>query len=178
MSDQRGPRDTIDPRRRRVLAGFAGSAGVAALGPGVVTALAAEVAETLAGLGNFALNDARSLLAVSRTLFPHDFLADDFYVRGVARLDSMADEADTAALIAQGLSGLPDDFVTLEQAAREAALAPLSDSAFFALVRRVTVDAIYRSPDVWPHFDYPGPSLPFGGWVNKQLVDIDWLPEV
>jgi hypothetical protein len=30
---------------------------------------------------------------------------------------------------------------------------------------------------MWAHIDYPGPSLPFGGYVEKGFDDIDWLPK-
>ena len=171
---------TIDTHsnRRRFLLSAAGVSLYVAGGHRFAVA-DAEVVETIfAELKNLKRGDAQTLLCVARTLFPHEFLGDSFYAHAVANMDQAASADAKCELISDGLRQLPDDFTELDVASREAALGKIVDSPFFRFTRRSAVAAIYGNPEVWQRFGYPGPSLPFGGWVNRELVDIDWLPEV
>lgn len=147
------------------------------LGAGVALAAASLLpapARALAG----ADTRAASLLAVARTLFPHAFLADAVYREAVARLEAATTSDGTAAAaLAEGLARLPAAFAGLDTAAREAALAPLVGSPFFKLARKATAGAVYQSPVTWQQLGYPGPSAPFGGYVERPLVDLDWLEQ-
>lgn len=137
-----------------------------------------QIARAAAGaeLARFTPARARLLLAVARTLFPHAFLGDAHYFESVRRLDAMAAERpEVATRLDEALSTLPADFATRPADERERALAPLAASPAFALMRSATANALYRSAEVWPHFDYPGPSVGFGGYVGRSLVDLPWL---
>ena len=118
---------------------------------------------------------ARTLLAVCRTLFPHDALGDAPYMECVRAIDAAAADAGYRASIDAALARLPADFEAADQAARERALSVLRDTPAFGALRG-TAGKLYRNPTVWPHFDYPGPSLAFGGWVDRKMLDLDWLP--
>ena len=121
--------------------------------------------------------EAERLLVTAKTLFPHDFIPDSDYANALSFLDrSLASNASAVDSLRQVLDQLPQDFEKLENEQREAALSVHSDSGFFKQFRRLTIQAIYKKPENWQHFGYPGPSLSFGGWVNRELVDIDWLP--
>jgi hypothetical protein len=139
----------------------------------------AGVQASLNDLSGLRPGEGRTLLEVARTLFPHAFLDHTVYAGAVRQMDAVSSkDASQADHIRSGLQQLPDNFIDLDQRGREAALGDLSDTAFFKLARRTTINAVYRDPEVWRRFGYPGPSLEFGGWVNRELVDIDWLPEV
>lgn len=168
------------PGRRRFLRTAAGGTAIFA-GGAIQFALAdaGEVAAVFDELSVLQRNEARSLLMLARTLFPHEFLGDSYYAQAVKQLDSAAAaDAARADVIRSGLRQLPQNFVELDTRAREQAVAALDGQPFFKLARRTTVSAVYGNPEVWTFFGYPGPSLPFGGWVNRELVDIDWLPAV
>ena len=161
-------------RRRFLVAAAKHAAMLAALSP--LSALAKSAAD-LSTLQHIKSSHATRLLVISKTLFPHDFIPDTDYANALMYLDrSMTSNPDAVVPLRQVLDGLPADFETLPTDKREAALQSHSDSAFFKQFRRLTISAIYKKQENWQHFGYPGPSLNFGGWVNKKLVDIDWLP--
>lgn len=180
MTDKKSGRVVRSPQRRRFLRTALGGAVLFAGGPlAFAAADEAEVVAIVEDLAALQQEQARTLLTVARTLFPHDFLGDSFYAHAVKQLDDMASrDPARATIIRDGLAQLPGNFIDLDTRGREAALGALNAGAFFKLTRRTTVSAVYRNPAVWEHFGYPGPSVAFGGWVNRELVDIDWLPEV
>lgn len=167
------PTFTFSARRRLLLGGAA-----AALTGGIelVCTLPAAAAPSAADLGVFDAAAARTLLAVCRTLFPHAALGDAPYLECVRGIDSAAGaDAGYRALIGEALARLPADFAAADQAAREAALRPLARTPAFNALRGAA-GKLYRNPAVWPHFDYPGPSIGFGGWVDRDILELDWLP--
>jgi hypothetical protein len=160
----------FSPRRRQLLAGAIAAGLVASQG------LPAQLfAGTGAPLTADALRAAQ-LLAVCRTLFPHAFLADADYLACVAKIDArVAADPAAASALAEGVAALPAHFATLDQAAREAALAPLAGTPFFKIARQSAASVIYYLPGTWRALRYPGPSAPFGGYVDRPLVELAWL---
>lgn len=152
-------------RRRQLLragiaAAFVGAQGLPAL------ALAATPDTTRAA----------RLLAVCRSLFPHAFLGEATWLACVAKIEErLKADAAAAAAFAEGLAALPAEFASLDQAAREAALAPLVGSPFFKIARQSAAAVVYYAPETWQALRYPGPSAPFGGYVDRPLVELDWL---
>ncbi|MEQ8230417.1 MAG: hypothetical protein RKL32_01780 [Gammaproteobacteria bacterium] len=168
------PTFTFSARRRLLLGG---AAAVLIGGIELVCTLpSAAAAPSAADLGVFDDAAARTLLAACRTLFPHAALGDAPYFECVRGIDSAARaDAGYRALIGDALARLPADFAGADQAAREAALHRLDGTPAFQALRGAA-GKLYRNPAVWPHFDYPGPSLGFGGWVDREILDLDWLP--
>lgn len=160
----------FSPQRRRLLAG-AVAAGLLASHGLSSTAFAA----TGAPLAAEALR-ASQLLAVCRTLFPHGFLADADYLACVTKIEARAaaDPAAAAAIV-EGVAALPADFATLGQAAREAALQTLAGTPFFKVARQSAAAVLYYAPVTWKALGYPGPSAQFGGYIDRPLVELDWL---
>jgi hypothetical protein len=119
---------------------------------------------------------AARLLAVCRTLFPHAFLGEATWLACVARIEErLTVDPAAARSFAEGLAALPAEFASLDQAAREAALAPLVGSPFFKLARQSAAAVVYYAPETWQALRYPGPSAPFGGYIDRPLVELDWL---
>ena len=160
----------FSPYRRRLLAGAVTAGLLASHG------LPARVfAATGAPLAADALRAAQ-LHAVCRTLFPHAFLGDATWLACVEKIEARV-KADPAAAapVAEGLAALPAGFANLDQAGREAALAPLVGSPFFKIARQSAASVVYYAPETRQALHYPGPSAPFGGYVDRPLVELDWL---
>lgn len=161
------PEPGFSPTRRRVLARAVGLAvagacpwrGIgAAEGPGVTR--------------------DTELAALFRTLFPHDFLGDDAYRAVVQKLAArLATDPKLGTVIDAGLAALPAGFAAQDQPEREQVLAPHAGTPFFKLLRQAAAGTLYYLPETWKALGYPGPSAPFGGYVDQNLVSLDWLPE-
>jgi hypothetical protein len=120
---------------------------------------------------------ARLLAAVARSLFPHDFLGDETYMRIAAAIDAKAaaDQA-TAAILQAALAAFPHDFTAMPEAQREDHVRRLERSPFFELVYAQTLTGLYGDPAVSALLGYEGSSVEFGGYINRGFDDISWLP--
>lgn len=155
----------FSPRRRRLLASGVAAALGTALVPPFAAALASDPASRTA-----------ALVALTRTLFPLAVFGDAHHTAAAARIaDRCAADPALDAFVTQSLAALPDGWMALDQAAREAMLRAQVDPAFIKLLRQTAVGALFGAPDTWSHFGYPGPSLPFGGYLDSKLVDLPWL---
>ncbi len=121
--------------------------------------------------------EARTLLAMARTLFPHDFLADDYYMIVVAALDGKANsDAQIASMLREGLGELGTTFTLRPEMQREYVLRAIETSPFFTFVYNLTLNTLYGNTGVWKILGYEGSSLEHGGYINRGFDDIDWLP--
>lgn len=133
------------------------------------------------GLTVFDDHSAATLLAMTRTLYPHDTLSDQYYAGVVGVLDGeAAGNPDVAQSLADGILGLDKamgvPFVELSEGNRLEVLTALQDTPFFQKVRGTTVVALYNNPLVWRHFGYEGASYEFGGYIDRGFNDLNWLP--
>ena len=126
-------------------------------------------------------HSAKTLLAMTRGIYPHDTLADQYYAGVVAALDGeAAGNADLAASLKAGVAdldaamGVP--FADLSEGNQLEVLVARQDSPFFQKVRGTTVVALYNNPLVWRHFGYEGASFEFGGYLDRGFNDLNWLP--
>jgi hypothetical protein len=138
----------------------------------------AEAAAKTVPLKVFNEQEARLLLAMARTLFPHDFLADDSYMKVVAGIDAKASrDARTLSILREGLKRLDKSFGLMPEIEREKTLQTMEKSPFFTFVRDETINSLYGNSDVWKIFGYEGSSLEHGGYINRGFDDLDWLPK-
>jgi hypothetical protein len=145
--------------------------GLAGLLPS--TATAAE----LPALSTLDSRQAELLQATAKTLFPHDFLDDKYYLAVVTAIDSRAAADDSFAnVLIAALTKYPDGFAEMSEADREAYLGSIEDSAYFELVYDATLQNLYGSPEVARLFGYEGSSIEFGGYINRGFDNADWLP--
>jgi hypothetical protein len=127
-------------------------------------------------------NDAKTLLAVSRTLFPHDNVEDGYYMNAVAAIDgkSAADQK-TLDMVKQAISklnsGLGKPFADASEIARTNLLKTMEKSDFFALAYSETLNNLYGNPEIWKMFGYEGSSVEYGGYLERGFDDINWLPK-
>lgn len=151
------------------------AATVAASIPGGLRTLAAEQAAA-PDLARLNTAQARVLLGVTRTLFPHEILGDRFYWPIVASIDAAMSDESTAEAVRTGLAALGAGFAELDAAAREAALARLEGTPFFTLAYNETINGLYTNRELWKLFGYEGSSVEHGGYINRGFDKIDWLP--
>ena len=50
-------------------------------------------------------------------------------------------------------------------------------SDFFELVRSTAVIEVYSDQRTWQLVGYEGPAFDKGGYINRGLNDLDWLPD-
>ncbi len=126
--------------------------------------------------------DGRTLLRMSRLLYPHDALGDQVYAEVLQPLRSRAagDRALAAALRA-GLEELDRvagrDWQTAPADAQIEALARIEGGAPFKTVQEAVRTQLYEHPEVWNLIGYEGSSVEYGGYLHRGFDDIDWLPE-
>jgi hypothetical protein len=124
-------------------------------------------------------DEAAALLAVVRTIAPHDGLDPAAYALVIGALDAdAAASADTHALYAHALAGLGPQFASLDEAARIAQLRAIETGPFFQAVRLKTLLVLYNNPIAWEHFGYEGEAFSKGGYLQRGFNDLKWLPDV
>ena len=129
----------------------------------------------------------KTLVKVARDIYPHDFLADSYYITAVKPWDGKAaKDAAVKALITGGINRLDQDArdrhkVPYAEVAWEAEpvalLQAIEQTEFFKTVRGDLVVSLYNQKEVWPKFGYEGSSAEHGGYIKRGFADIDWLPK-
>lgn len=162
--------------RRRFLAALVGLSGLAG------TALL-PLSRAWAAGGYPADSAARTaMVRLARQLFPHDALPDGVYAdiidRALTDLVSGVDfelalEETEAELVLRAGPGWGD----LDDASLVAAMHGVENGPGFLRIREQVRVGIYNGAEFWRQVGYPGPSLPFGGYLHRGAGDIDWLPE-
>jgi len=168
--------------RRVFLAG--GAATVAAI---AARPLLAEPppANAAADAAAFDAAQTRTLLALTRDLFPHDRLPDSAYEKAIAPLlAETAVEPSTKKLLADGIAQLNASTTASggkayadvsDESTRVAAIKQIEGTAFFAKVYGDTITPLYNQPETWAKFGYEGPSSALGGYIHRGFNDLDWL---
>ena len=129
----------------------------------------------------------KTMVKVARDIYPHDFLADSYYITAVKPWDGKAaKDAAVKALITGGINRLDQDArdrhkVPYAEVAweteRVALLQAIEQTEFFKTVRGDLVVSLYNQKEVWPKFGYEGSSAEHGGYIKRGFADIDWLPK-
>ena len=127
----------------------------------------------------------KTLAKVARDIYPHDHLADRYYIAAVTPWDAKAgSDPKVKALIEEGVAlldqlananhKLPYGAVAWEEQ-RVALLREIEQTDFFGKLRGDLIVSLYNNPEVWPKFGYEGSSAEHGGYINRGFNDIDWL---
>jgi hypothetical protein len=127
----------------------------------------------------------RSLVQMARDIYPHDRLADRYYVLAVKVQDEKASsDAELKGLIEDGVAKLDTlarnkngvDYVDVAwEADRTAVLRDMQTDPFFQKIRSGLVTGLYNNKEVWPVFGYEGESASKGGYIHRGFNDLDWL---
>lgn len=127
----------------------------------------------------------RTLIRMSRDIYPHDRLAEKFYAVAVKGMDGKAtDGAPLKTTLEEGAAkldaaakaayGVPYADVGWEHQ-RVKLLRAMESDPFFQAVRGDLVVSLYNQKELWPIFGYEGESASKGGYIKRGFNDIDWL---
>jgi len=123
--------------------------------------------------------EAAALLAMIRTIAPHDTLDDAAYALVVKAIDGdAAASTDAFGNLADGIASLGGGFAVESEDARVGRLRQIESGAFFQSVRIKTLMVLYSNPIAWAHFGFEGESFSKGGYLLRGFNDLKWLPEV
>jgi hypothetical protein len=130
----------------------------------------------------------KTLVKVARGIYPHDFLADSYYIAAVKPWDGKAAKDPAVKdMINGGISRLDQDARDRHklpyaevpwEADRVVLLQGIEQTDFFQKVRGDLVVSLYNQKELWPKFGYEGSSAEHGGYIKRGFADIDWLPKV
>ncbi len=123
--------------------------------------------------------EGATLMAVARTIAPHDKLDDAAYALVIQAIDGEANKDEkTRKTMQEGLATLGPGFATKAENERVAALKKMESAAFFQTMRLKTVQVLYASPIAYAYFGYEGEAFSKGGYLLRGFNDLRWLPEV
>jgi len=123
--------------------------------------------------------EAAALLALIRSIAPHDTLDDSAYALVVKAVDGdAAASAEARADLKSGVASLGEGFVTVPEEARVVRVKAIESGAFFQSLRIRTLMVLYSNPIAWAHFGYEGESFSKGGYLLRGFNDLKWLPDV
>jgi hypothetical protein len=190
------PKDPSVPGTMRVLdkqptlqrRSFLRGSGLGAIGITVIPAASIAAAKDVAAQQSFRHLGAatgKTLLRMARDIYPHDKLAESFYVEAVAPYDAMSvKDKGVKKLLTEGVKdldqrarqryGVPYAEVKTEDE-RVALLKDIEATPFFKKVQGDLVTGLYNNKKLWPLFGYEGSSWEKGGYLNRGFDDIDWL---
>lgn len=147
--------------------------GSFAVGGGFVTALNAAWAKKTTYLKPKTM---ATLIQLARDIYPHDDIADEYYVEAVKTYDS----EKSVKLIEEGIANLDKladgDYLGIGwESDRVDLLRKIEDTDFFQTIRGGLVTGLYNQKAVWAVFGYEGESYTKGGYINHGFNDINWL---
>ena len=130
-------------------------------------------------LTSLATPEGKTLMAVARTICPHDKLDDAAYALVIQAVDGDASkDENTGKMIRDGITELGAGFAASAEDDRVAALKKMESSAFFQTMRLKTVQVLYATPMAYAYFGYEGEAFSKGGYLLRGFNDLRWLPEV
>ena len=123
--------------------------------------------------------EAAALMAVARTIAPHDKLDDAAYALVIKGVDEDATKDErTRKMIKEGIASLGAGFSKSNEDDRVAILKKIERSEFFQSMRLKTLQLLYASPIAYAYFGYEGEAFSKGGYLRRGFNDLKWLPEV
>ena len=130
-------------------------------------------------LAAFTSSEGAILVAVARTIMPHDKLEDAAYALVIKNVDAdAAKDEGTRVIMKAGIAGLGTGFASRSESERVQALKSIETSKFFRLMREKTVQVLYSTPMAYTYFGYEGEAFSKGGYLVRGFNDLRWLPEV
>ncbi len=125
------------------------------------------------------IQQVTTLVAVTRSICPHDKLEDLAYAIVVKGIDADATKDEhTRALLTEGLKQLDQRFAIMPEGMRFVALKKIEMTPFFQYLRLKTLQLLYTSPLAYAHFGYEGEAFSKGGYLYRGFDDLHWLSEV
>jgi hypothetical protein len=130
-------------------------------------------------LATFTSGEATILLAVARTIAPHDKLDDAAYALVIKSVDHDATKDERFhKMIKEGIASLEADFPKQAESGRVVALKKIESGEFFRTMRLKTLQVLYSTPMAYAYFGYEGEAFSKGGYLLRGFNDLRWLPDV
>jgi hypothetical protein len=124
-------------------------------------------------------SEGEALMAVARTIAPHEKLDDAAYAMVVQAIDTDASKDENIRqMLKDGLVRLGAEFATSGENDRVAALKKMESSPFFQAMRLKTAQVLYSTPLAYVYFGYEGEAFSKGGYLYRGFNDLRWLSEV
>lgn len=123
--------------------------------------------------------EGATLMAVARTIAPHDKLDDAAYALVIQAIDAdAAKDAQLLGTLRDGVRQLGTAFVSAAEPARVQALKAIDTAPFFQTMRVKTLGTLYASQLAYSYFGYEGEAFSKGGYLLRGFNDLHWLPDV
>ncbi len=136
---------------------------------------------------NLSPHTMATLALMARDIYPHDQLADVYYVKAVAGYDDKAGkdaafrkmvETGVAQLDANSQKSHKSNYLLVAwETDRVTLLSGVEQGALFKKLHGDLLVTLYNNKEIWPKFGYEGSSADKGGYINRGFNDIDWLPQ-
>lgn len=127
-----------------------------------------------------------TLARMARDIYPHDRLADVYYIKAVGGYDGLAaKDPKLARMIEDGVAALDaaaqarhhtSYLLVAWETDRVALLSAQQGGPLFKKLHGDLLVSLYNNQEVWPKFGYEGASADKGGYINRGFNDINWLP--
>jgi hypothetical protein len=129
--------------------------------------------QAAAPVGN---SDLELLAGIAYDILPYSELPPAAYVRAAQQILSLNDTGVTTGLRTLRASIHNSAWQEVPEARRVELLTSLQATPFFNVLRANTVQVLLRDPLTYPIVGYGGPSIQYGGYLNRGFNDIHWLP--
>ena len=167
---------TLIPRRE-----FLGASGVLTglIAAGSPLAMLVPSRSWAIDLKTLSSAEGTTLMALARTIAPHDKLDDAAYALVVQSVDADATrDPGTLGMLRAGIRQLGAGFGSATEPVRVQALKAMEASVFFQTLRAKTLGTLYATPMAYAYFGYEGEAFSKGGYLLRGFNDLHWLPEV
>ena len=166
--------------RRQFLVRLLGWGGVVGVASSIPDAFAFKATAHETKLVAFTHEEGAVLIDAVNLLFPHAELGSGVYEQALADIDARASQSQDLQgqlkqLIADVSGGLEGSWRGVSEATRISKLKAVQESSGFWQLRNITIESLYRNPEVWRLLGYEGSSIEYGGYINRGFDDIDWL---
>jgi hypothetical protein len=125
--------------------------------------------------------EGAALMAMGRTLYPHEKLPDAVYALLAKDLDgAAAANAGSAKMLQEGIAWLNQSaggsFAKAKAKKREEIVRGMEGTTFFNTVRGQCITSLYDNDMAYAVFGYPGSAWEKGGYITRGFQDLKWLP--
>jgi hypothetical protein len=168
----------IYENRRAFLRKLVQGTATVAIAGGAVSIVGVDGAWAMS-LQSIDAHGAKTLLRMTRLMYPHDQLGDFYYAKVVEDLDGeAATSAETAKLLKDGVAVLDEAYgqpwIELSEGYQLQVMEKISADPFFGKVKGATVVSLYNNQSLWPVFAYQGSSAEYGGYLDRGFDDLAW----
>jgi hypothetical protein len=160
---------------------FLGASGVLTglIAAGSPLALLAPSRAWAVELKTLSSTEGATLMAVARTIAPHDKLDDAAYALVIQSIDADATkDPQLLRMLRDGIRQIGAGFASAAEPARVQSLKAIETTPFFQTLRVKTLGALYATPIAYAYFGYEGEAFSKGGYLLRGFNDLHWLPEV